>query len=213
MQELAQTLVKAKEELQDVRKEVRTHEVDTLDGNENNARTEALLQTRREAEMQSPSEKFLVCRGNAPNVPLYLRATGKVENRNLSRAEIVVLLSEFWEARGASEKSRNVALDEFLDNWFRRKFPGKDRVINAYNIMYGVGRFSFDTDCHMFTSIIDGSLPEGAYYGQQEMIEGLKAALQKADKINHGGRIWNTVERDEFTECLTSFFPLKTRTT
>eukprot|EP01048_Picozoa_sp_COSAG05_P003825 COSAG05_NODE_186_length_14726_cov_28.333630_13_plen_814_part_01 len=206
--DLAKMLETIKIDLMEARQDVRQHESQLLNEDEDAA---ARMAERERAEMQGSGVKYLVCQGKGPNVPVYLRATGKVENKNYPRPKVVAFLKEFWKTKGETAKTRAVKMDIFLDNFFRRKFPGKNLVESVYNIMYGVSKFSFDADCDLFAQILNGSLPEGAYYGQVKMIDGLQTLLKKSDKENHGGRVWNTLERQEFSECLTKYFPLKTQ--
>jgi Ca2+-binding EF-hand superfamily protein len=162
------------------------------------------------ADQKASKTKFLVCQGMGPSVPVYLRATGKVPNLNFSRNKVVSFLREFWAAKGKSDSTRSADPVDFLDNFLTQKFGTlRKKVENSYNIIYGVTRYSFDADCEIFSSILEGNLPSDAFFGQQSMVIGLMAAFKKADSENHGGRMWNTLDRTEFGDVLKTCFPLK----
>ena len=84
--ELGQALVK---QTADIRKDMAETE-EALAG---------LLVKDNEAEVVVNEVKWFVCHGSGPNVPRFLRGTGKVRNRSLAKAPIEQLLEEFWAAK------------------------------------------------------------------------------------------------------------------
>ena len=70
----------------------------------------------------------------------------------------------------------------------------------AYNLIYALKVYSADPDCETFNCILNGELPEDAHHGQRLLIANLLEQLKKADKQNHGGRMWGTLGRTEFAE-------------
>ena len=76
--------------------------------------------------------------------------------------------------------------------------------------MFGIRRYNYDPDCQSFLSILNGKIPEVVYYANKKMVNRLQEVLTKADKDNHGGRVWNTLERAEFCDTVEAQFKLKT---
>ena len=164
------------------------------------------------AEADGAGRKFLICQGKGSHVPPYLLATGKVKNRNITRPKIVLFLKEFWAKRikDREKKATPSSIQEFLSQFFAQKYgKGRNAIEMAYNIMFGVNRYSFDAECQIFSSILEGVLPEDAYYGEQVILDGLLKLLRKADKEDHGGHTWKTLSKEEFAKVLQEYFPLK----
>eukprot|EP01043_Picozoa_sp_COSAG02_P013624 COSAG02_NODE_548_length_20472_cov_5.958524_14_plen_1411_part_00 len=161
-----------------------------------------------------PSEmkktKWLVCKGRGDNVPTYLRATGRVKNKNFSRQQVLAFLNDYWIAKDATVRSRSQPTADFLASYVRNKHgTGRTAVEWIYNLIYALKVYSTDPDCDTFNCILLGELPEDAYHGQRIMVNRLLVELKKADKQNHGGRMWGTLDRTEFAEVLRRQFPLK----
>ena len=137
--------------------------------------------------------KWLVCHGRGDNVAPYLRATGRVKNKNFSRQTVIAFLNDYWLAKDKSVRTRSQTSSEFLASYIRNKYgTARTAVEWTYNIMYGLKVFSADPDCETFNCILHGELPEDAHHGQRVMITLLNKEWMKADKQNHGGRVWGT---------------------
>jgi Ca2+-binding EF-hand superfamily protein/CRP-like cAMP-binding protein len=163
------------------------------------------------ADEAGANKKWLLCLGRGSNVPSYLRAAGKVKNKNLSRSFVVKWIEEFWENKASGVKSRLLPVDEFFDNHLTLKYgSARGRVEWVYNLMFGIKRYNYDHDCQSFMSILNGEIPEVVYYAQKKLLVLLMQVLEKADKVNHGGRLWNTLSRTEFCETVEAQFKLKT---
>lgn len=163
------------------------------------------------ADEAGANKKWLLCLGRGSSVPDYLRATGKVKNKNLARSYVVQWIEEFWDKKASGVKSRQLPVDEYLDNYLTLKYGSeRGRVEWVYNLMFGIKRYSYDADCQTFLAILNGELPEVVYYAQKKLLIRLLQVLEKADKENHGGRVWNTLSRPEFCETVEAQFKLKT---
>ena len=143
-------------------------------------------------------------------MPPYLRATGRVKNKHFSRQQVLAFLNDYWIAKDATARSRSQPTAEFLASYLRNKHgTGRTAVEWTYNLIYALKVYSADPDCDTFNCILLGELPEDAHHGQRIMINRLLVELKKADKQNHGGRMWGTLDRTEFAEVLRRQFPLK----
>jgi calmodulin len=207
VEDLTKVVVELRAQTIEARQDAKAHE---LAKENEDAEMEERQQKIAAADKKASTSKFLVCQGKGPGVPVYLRATGKVPNLNFSRNKVVSFLREFWSAKGKSDSTRSADPADFLSNFLKQKFgTSRKKIENSYNIIYGVTRYSFDADCEIFSSILEGNLPSDAFFGQQSMVAGLAAALKKSDSENHGGRMWNTLDRTEFGDVLKKYFPLK----
>ena len=193
-------------QMQEAREDVKLYELEQLEA-------EHAEEEGERPELKAPDlekEKWLVCQGRGDNVPPYLRATGRVKNKNLARVKVTEFLDEYWKAKDVSESTRKDSPGEFLEKYLKGKYgTGRVAIEWTYNILYGIKTYSYDPDCETFNSILHGELPEDAYYGQKIMIDRLLQEWRKSDKQNHGGRIWGTLDRTEFTDVLKAQFPLK----
>lgn len=163
------------------------------------------------ADQAGANKKWLLCLGRGSSVPVYLRATGKVKNKNLARSYVVQWIEEFWNQKSSGVGSKTTPVDEYFDNYLTLKYGReRGRVEWVYNLMFGIKRYSYDPDCQSFLSILNGEIPEVVYFAQKKLLARLLQILEKADKENHGGRMWNTLSRTEFNETVEAQFKLKT---
>ena len=159
------------------------------------------MQGRADSSSAEAKTKWLVCHGRANSVPPYLRATGRVKNKSFTRQQVLIFLDEFWDAKSAGSRSRAQSTADFLASFIRNKRgAGRAAVEWAYNLIYALKVYSADPDCETFNCILNGELPEDAHHGQRLLIANLLEQLKKADKQNHGGRMWGTLGRTEFAE-------------
>ena len=168
----------------------------------------------KEVDMDGAGEagaetKWITCRGKGDAVPRYLRISGRVRNRYLTRAKVVQLISDFW-AKSA-DKLISQGMDECLFNFMRDQF-GTERMMYdmSYNLIFSVNSHAADPDCEMFGLILNGQLPTDAWFGQQEIIRSFRTKLEASDKLNHGGRMWKALSRKDFMHVISHEFPYKT---
>ena len=158
---LTDLINKIRGDLVEAKQDVSTYNSSLLNKEEEAA---ARIEQMEQAEKAGEKSKFLVCHGKNPGVPIYLRATGKVKNSNLSRQKIVAFLRDYWKEKRATKSSLTMPCDLFLDNLLKKRFGTERKMVEmSYNIIYGVGRFSFDADCGMFANILEGTMPQDAY--------------------------------------------------
>ena len=184
---------------------------DLLLHGQQDAMEEERQQVLRTAAEAGAHKKYLMCLGRGASVPSYLRASGKVKNKNLNRGTVVQFLEEFWAAKAKGDRSRKEQIVPFLENYLTLKYgTGRSKVEWTYNLMFAFKRYSYDPDCQSFLSILSGEIPEAVYFNEKQMISDLTAAWVKSDTENHGGRTWGTLERAEFLKTMEDFFKLKT---
>ena len=67
--------------------------------NERTLEEKALRAEAAESGDHGYTGKYFVCHGTGPNVPKFLRFSGKVRNRMISKHDTEVFIKSFWEAR------------------------------------------------------------------------------------------------------------------
>eukprot|EP01052_Picozoa_sp_SAG31_P023486 SAG31_NODE_1939_length_6860_cov_6.929152_1_plen_1162_part_00 len=161
-------------------------------------------------DKEGEAEKWITCRGKGDGVPKYLRISGRVRNRNLSRAKVVQLISDFWAYKRASETHMKWDMEECLFNFMRDNY-GTERMMYdmAYNMLFSVNSHAADPDCEMFGLILHGQLPVDAWFGQLEIIKNFRNKCEAFDKMNHGGRLWKALSRRDFMNVVSTEFPFK----
>lgn len=80
----------------------------------------------------------------------------------------------------------------------------------GYNLVEGLERYKSDADLAIFLKVLKGEIPEDIVQEQNQMLEKLKAALQRAD-IAAEGKVTGKVARKEMFEVLVKMFPTKTK--
>lgn len=204
---LMQQIAKLGADIVEAKQDVLQEEMAKLEAEEEKEEEEGAREAPEEGQDKT---KWLVCHGRGDNVPAYLRATGRVKNKNFKRQAVIAFLADYWNAKDATKRTRAQSTADFLGSYIRNKYgTGRTAVEWTYNIMYALKLYAADPDCETFNCILHAELPEDAHYGQQTMVDRLLVEWKKADKQNHGGRMWGTLDRSEFTETLRRQFPLK----
>lgn len=209
IQQLLEQLTKLTAQILEAREDVMREEINALEeaGDIMNETSTTIVDG---AAVQKGKTKFLICHGRGDSVAPYLRATGRVKNKNFTRKTVIAFLNDYWLAKDKSVRTRSQISSDFLGSYIRNKHgTARTAVEWTYNMMYGLKVYSADPDCETFSCILHGELPEDAHHGQQVMITNLNKEWMKADKQNHGGRVWGTLDRTEFADVIRKQFPLK----
>ena len=131
----------------------------------------------KKEDANDDSPKWFVCKGTGPQVPEFLRATGKVRNKRLRKAKTEELLGEFWAAKIAVDEDADARAKLSVQHYlFRFLLAGQDgnqraAVEMGYNLVDALKRYSYDADCEIFHQILFDELPEEAYHRQMVLLE------------------------------------------
>ena len=162
---------------------------------------------------QESGAKWFVCKGNAPNVPKFLRATGKVRNRRWSKMKVEEIIAEFWSKktlRDARPNTEPISVPDFFFDFLAQKVGELKLVVEwGYNIADACRRYERDADVELFSRCLFGDLPEAAYHGQMKMVSEIQDTAKLLDRKEHGGRTTETLERMEFIKMLKEMFAYK----
>ena len=98
-----------------------------------------------EANDKGEGKKWLLCLGKGRGIPEYMQATGKVPNKNFTRTRILMLLNNFWAAKGKTAQTLAQPMSDFFHKWLQAQFGvEREKIVATYNLMFGITRFSFD---------------------------------------------------------------------
>lgn len=149
-------------------------------------------------------------RGVSADIPAFLRYSGRLRNRYLSKQDVERIVKIVWMKK---ERERDKGpLDDFFYKYLKEEH-GPSQVMVAewgYNIVAALERFSYDADIDMFWKILMGLLPEITFVDQNLMLRHFQEALIKVDRHEHEGQQLGKVSRSRFIETLKECCPCKT---
>jgi hypothetical protein len=157
-------------------------------------------------------EDYFVGLGTGPDVPKYLRYTGRIQNRRLAKGEVEGLVREIWKAKEAEDRvSRKPStLPGFVHKFFTKRFGRQAMVASwGYNLVEALRRFHYDKDIELFSSILEGTLPEEVYHDQNAMLDKVIARLRSVDAQIHDGAETGLLPRIVVANTLRKIFPGK----
>lgn len=143
--------------------------------------------------------------GTGEDVPKFLRFSGKIPNKKMSKRECETHVEEIWDMRSASPNQANSMEDSFYD-YLNAKFELASAVAEwGYNIYYSAQRYRESPQLLLFAKVLAGHLPEKFYHEQMVLIDNFKALLGALDqKQNESEDITSTIQ-----SALSKFFPAK----
>ena len=167
-----------------------------------------IAEEKAAVEARYSKTKWLVCEGTGPSVPVYLRATGKVRDLFMTKAEAEKIIKDCWETKVRSDarpSARPLPLAEFFAGWMKTR-AGARAVEQSYNLVDAIERFGYDADCALFDLILRGELCEEVYYAEEKLIDGFEAALVAEDRKHSnpsvGTGLNHKLRRPEFLAVL-----------
>eukprot|EP00116_Pleurobrachia_bachei_P005167 sb/3465429/ len=110
-------------------------------------------------EHSGPVEEFFEGEGTEPPIPKYLRWTGKVRNRNLSKADTAQLIQDIWNQKIVSdtEKEHGTDLADFLHSYLQQKYQEDLLVVEwGYNIHHACGLYRNEPHIGLFYETLTG---------------------------------------------------------
>eukprot|EP01012_Entosiphon_sulcatum_P016077 TRINITY_DN21021_c0_g1_i1.p1 TRINITY_DN21021_c0_g1~~TRINITY_DN21021_c0_g1_i1.p1 ORF type:complete len:840 (+),score=157.16 TRINITY_DN21021_c0_g1_i1:112-2631(+) len=124
--------------------------------------------------------------GNGPDVPVFLRGTGKVKNRNMGKPELDGLMAEIWKDKLQYEEKykKKVEFGPHFQKMLKMRF-GVDSVCLewAYSLWDGCKRYGYDdVEYWVFGRMMLGDLPEDTYQDLTKTTEDLKKAFKKKER-------------------------------
>jgi hypothetical protein len=157
----------------------------------------------------SVAKKFFVLEGFGPNVPIYMRGTGKVRDLVMSKAEAEAIIKNVWDTKIRSDSrkgAKKLELGVFVAGWMKTTY-GVLALEKTYNLVDALRRFRYDADCALFDSVLKGEVCEEVAIEETRMIDRFMAALVAEDrKWSNAGKLNKKIRRHEFLQTLESHF-------
>ena len=157
------------------------------------------------SEDSAPS--FFSALGTDQSVPIYLRCTGKVRNRRLSKRDLLFAITSVWQKRseGSSSERGEKPLVKFFHDYLRQHMFNEQMVYEwGYNIHMGCQRHHDDDRVKLFFNALSGQQDEEIYHYQQAIFDRTHTKLKQADSSKDGG-----LSPDTMRWVLADFFPSK----
>jgi hypothetical protein len=152
------------------------------------------------------TERLFVGLGRTLEVPRFLRTNGFVNNLNLSKKDVMTLVSELWTSKQQwqNKMKRAMPLPIYLYNFLRNKYNYQPKVIEyGYNLMETAERYSEEPDLEMFLLIIKNEFPEQLYYDCTRMVKTFRKYLGEVANRNK----LDSLPKPMVVKCIHSFFP------
>ena len=153
--------------------------------------------------------------GNESSVPIYLRTEGKIQNILLSKRDTELIINEIWITReNLLKKSGNFQqekFDEFFNNYLYERFKDKNRVVEfAYNFVDALKKYYRDSDCRLFSLVLNGEISEEVRNDQIAMQVEFLEELKKEELMHRTGtEVLGSISFDGFIRVLKRMFPNK----
>lgn len=152
-----------------------------------------------------PTTDFFLGLGVDETVPMYLRFEGRLKNWAISKRETEKMINDIWSAKENSDQGqfKDEHLSVYLYTYFIKRFKSHVLAIEwGYNLLDGLKRYVFDSDCSLFLNILDGILPESIRADQLSMLVEVLRALEKEDKSQNQGRVTGSISVTAFMVAL-----------
>jgi hypothetical protein len=157
-------------------------------------------------------------------VPMYMRTEGRIQNMMLSKRDTELIINEIWIEREKSENALSSAVDKSdnskvsgpsgrFDDFFYRyltaRFKDKNRVIEfAYNFVEALKKYQRDSDCKLFSLVLNGDISEEVRNDQIAMLEYLKDELRREEMMGRH-EASGLISFEGFVRVLKRSFPNK----
>jgi len=156
------------------------------------------------------NRKYITARGDAANVPKYLRFNGKVRRRDLPKRDVELLVNDCWKQKGeydvanAEKGAKRSTLEEFLFLYLQKRFGLQAMIAEwGYNLLEALYKYRHDADEEIFLFVLRNKMHEDFYHRQMKMCEDFEEQLNAK---------WNTgtiPQKKMLTDFLRTFFPSK----
>eukprot|EP00163_Fabomonas_tropica_P029092 TRINITY_DN6127_c0_g1_i2.p1 TRINITY_DN6127_c0_g1~~TRINITY_DN6127_c0_g1_i2.p1 ORF type:complete len:892 (-),score=220.77 TRINITY_DN6127_c0_g1_i2:758-3433(-) len=152
--------------------------------------------------------------GTGSHIPAYLRVTGKVRNRKISKRDCENMIKDVWVQKAVWDRKHGRSnLGDFLFQYLQKRFGIQSMIAEwGYNLTDALDLYQWDGDCKLFLDILTGELDEDVYTDQMEMLEKLEQAFAHADirsKRGKKGVATGTIKRAQVMQIVRKFFPAK----
>ncbi|NXK51168.1 TXIP1 protein, partial [Chauna torquata] len=151
--------------------------------------------------------------GKGDKVPAYLRHEGEVENKKLTKKDVVNILKDIWKEKNAVEEQtgKRSGLPEFFLSYLQKKYGDASAMEWSYTLYENMRRCRSNHVMSSFFDILTGKVGEEQYHVQNRLISNLQKELAARDSSNRG-----SLTSEHILCCLSPYrmamreaFPLK----
>ncbi|NXU51486.1 TXIP1 protein, partial [Turnix velox] len=147
--------------------------------------------------------------GKGDDVPVYLRHEGEVENKKLTKKDVVNILKDVWKEKTALEQQtgKGSSLPEFFLSFLQKKYGDAAAMEWSYNLYENMRLSPSNHLLRSFYDTLTGKIDEEQYHSQNQLISNLQKGLAASDS-SHSGSLTTQQLRQE-ADSLREAFPLK----
>ncbi|ETV89717.1 hypothetical protein, variant 2, partial [Aphanomyces astaci] len=167
----------------------------------------------------SPSmapKDFITALGTTPEIPQFLRHTGRVRNRHMTKTELEKILRMVWSGKKAKEAHMGIKipLDEYLYEVLKTKFGIQTIVAEwGYNILHALKTYSWDSEVELFFLCLTGAVSEAIHDDQELLLDECRSLLFRLNDSYYDAALKREpkcVHLNDVMATLHNFFPMKT---
>ncbi|CAK4067801.1 unnamed protein product [Aphanomyces euteiches] len=163
-----------------------------------------------------PVKDYITALGTTPEVPQFLRHTGRVRNRHMTKTELEKIIRTTWSGKRAKEAHMGIKipLDDYLYEVLKTKFTIQTVIAEwGYNILHSLKAFSWDSEVELFFLCLTGAVSETIYDDQELMLDECRNVLLRLNESYFDAELKHDPKRVYLNDAmltLHNFFPMKT---
>ena len=151
-----------------------------------------------------PIEPF----GTGPEVPRYLRYSGRIASRQMQKRDLELLVQDVWAAKSIFDSQRRTlsSLSDFLFFFLRDRYGGRQAEVSTvgYNMQLMLQAHAYDADVELFLKVLNGEVSEEIRFDRERMVSSLYNVFKESDTTNSG-----RLPKPLVLSLLQRFFPNK----
>ena len=167
-------------------------------------------------ERKQTGGRFFVGLGNGPTVEKYLKFSGKISNKQMSKKATDTWLRNFWSSKQLADKRMQeknrvrVEFHEFLYGYLVAA-AGLQAVVceTAYNVLDSCKRYRHNPECALFLQIQTNKLSDEAFYYTKDLLAKLEHWFVKLETTELASKSEKTVEARLLKSQTTGFVSKK----
>ncbi|NXL88264.1 TXIP1 protein, partial [Alectura lathami] len=147
--------------------------------------------------------------GKGDTVPVYLRHEGEVQNKKLTKKDVVNILKDIWKEKIALEQQagKRFSLPEFFLSYLQKKHGDASAMEWSYTLYENMRLCPANHVMSSFYRTLTGKVAEEQYHAQNQLVSNLQKQLAACDSPGSG-----TLTSEQLRQmALREAFPLKRR--
>ena len=153
--------------------------------------------------------QFFEGMGTGTEVPKFLRHSGKVRNRFLSKNDTELLIRDIWQQKEKYQRKESLAEHVFF--YLKNKFGIHQTIVeNGYNLFWALQKYQEDPDIELFQSVLNGLASEDVYYEEKKLLKDIITVCESSD-LRESGKLTGNLPKQDFKTIIAEFFEDKPR--